>query len=229
MTDVSKPATAGEFQAAGVDPETAAWAAAAHEAQMGRGDALAPILRNAPSTQTVGDAASAQARLDALMKDRAAGTISDWEWRSKYEPEVLALRDKIVSGSGSDLAHLEQLYQPPRAPWDYKVPAALGEVTDEARAADSALVSLLHTERMPLDLGNALMADLARGRPVEHSAETISALRPWAEQMLRSARANPALRAVTEGASADQLLAIVSPETAVSLLPWLKHRSSRTL
>lgn len=225
--DTSKPATAAEFEAAGVDPGTAAWAAAAHEAQMGRGDALAPILRNEPSAPAAGDAASAQARLDEITKDRAAGRISDWEWRSKYEPEVLALRDKIVAGSNPGMAELEAIYQPPRAHYDYRIPAAAGTVTEEAQAADGALTQMLYAERMPLDIGNALLSDISRGRATEKKQETIEALRPWANQMLNTARANPRLAPFVQGASADALISMLSHETVVALTPWVRFRAAR--
>jgi hypothetical protein len=151
--DISKPATAAEFEAHGIDPAQAAQMAALHEATMGRGDALVPVLRSEPTSGATAQAESAQARLDQITSDRAAGKISDYEWRSKYEREVLTLRDQIVAGANHDLSHLEQVYQPPANAWDYRVPPANGQVTDEARAADSALTQMLHAERVPLAEG----------------------------------------------------------------------------
>jgi hypothetical protein len=227
MTDTTGPTTAALFESYGIDPATAAAVSAAHEAQMGRGDALAPVLRNEPAPQAAGDAAGAQTRLDTIMSDRAAGRISDWEWRSKFEPEVLALRDRIVGGMSPDMAHLEQVYAPPAHSYDYKIPPAASTPTDEAIAADRALVGLLHTERVPADLGNAVMLDLAAGRPSQKSTETVAALRPWAQQMLSAARADPKLAPVIQGFEPDHLIALFTPATAAALLPFVRFRAAR--
>lgn len=45
-----------------------------------------------------GGASEAQARMDQIMADRTLGKISDFQWRTSYEKEVLGLRDRIVAG-----------------------------------------------------------------------------------------------------------------------------------
>ena len=106
-TNTSPPVSAATFEAAGADPATAAQLFAQHEAMAGRGDASALLSTGAPPPQTAADAQSARTRLDQITSDRSAGKISDWEWRTKYEPEALKLRDQIVAGSNSDLAQLD--------------------------------------------------------------------------------------------------------------------------
>lgn len=47
------------------------------------------------------------------------------------------------------------------------------------------------------------MKDLNAARPSEKSAETISALLPWVEQMMRAAKVIPNLRPIVEGVPAE--------------------------
>lgn len=156
-----QPVSAAEFIAAGVSPEEANSLVAQHQAQTGRGDALALTARSAsvPPQQ----AADAQARLNQIQTDRAAGKISDWEWRSKYEPEALQLRDRIVGGMGSSqlTQELNVTMAPPASPNDYHFPSSIAPLNDEAIAADNELKAALHSEGLPRYIVESIGSALA--------------------------------------------------------------------
>jgi hypothetical protein len=86
---------------------------------------------------------------------------------------------------------------------------------------------MLHAERTPRELGEAIMKDLQAGRASPKSAEATEALRGWATSLLSAAAQNPALRPYAANATADQLLAVLSPETIIALTPWVKFRAAR--
>jgi hypothetical protein len=126
-------------------------------------------------------------------------------------------------------SELDATYAPPVNAYEYRIPQASGgELSDEAMAADRALVTVLHSERMPLHIGNAIMQDLARGRPSQVSAEEIAALTPWAQQMLTSAQGHAALREiVAAGATPEQWLSILSPETRIAVRGLVDYSARR--
>jgi hypothetical protein len=228
---LSEPISEQVFIDAGKTPEEARSLKRDFEIAAGRGARLPVELPTAnPPASATPASPEAQARLDRIMQDRSAGRISDWEWRSTYEKEVQGLMEQLAAGRerAADLAHLDSVYAPAKNAWDYRVPQlASGQITDEGRAADIALTRMLHAERAPVHLGDAIMRDLAAGRPTDKSAETTAALRPWIQSMLTSAQANPALRPFVEGASVDRLLAMLSPETVTALIPWTQFRAAR--
>jgi hypothetical protein len=205
MTDLTQPVTAADFVTAGASPEQAAILVEQHESLAGR---------RGPD---------ARAALQVAAQDHApppapvtASTVTQAEAVSALEAHEAA----ILQG------HMDKLYEPPPSARDYRIPPSFGgQPTDEALAADTALTDMLYAERTPRDLGEAIMKDIAARRPTEKSAEAAAALRPWLDQRLRKAQANPALRPYVEGASAEQLLAVLSPETVVALSPFVNHRA----
>lgn len=121
---------------------------------------------------------------------------------------------------------LDAAMAPPARAWDYSIPSAAGQPTDEAMAADRALVGLLHAERVPVHIGNAIMIDLQRGaglRQEPKSAADVAALSPWVNQILARAKADPALK--IGDATAEQLLSVLSRETVVALKGFVEYRA----
>src|SRR5580658_1680346 len=176
----SSPATAAEFESYGIDGATAARMAALHEAQMGRGDVLSvePLSAPAPAPAPMPtDPSAARAKLDQITADRAAGKISDYEWRTTYEPQIMALANNIAPNVRSQQAPvLDAAMAAPNSPWDYRFPQSLEPETDEALVADRALRAAFHAEGLPRhiveSIGSVLANAAARAQETAEEADT---------------------------------------------------------
>jgi hypothetical protein len=210
MVDLSQPASAAEFQAAGVDAATAANLAMQHNIMTGRAGTFEERVAVGEAVRNLAPVPSAPAPASTTPAQATAA--------------LAAHEEAQLQG------HLEQLYQGASSPLEYRIPVTAGELSDEALAADSALQQMLYTQRLPRDLGNAILQDVASGRPSPYakSAEASAALKPFLSQLLTAAQADAAIsKHLPPGLQAEHLLAALSPETAMALLPYVQHRAKR--
>lgn len=208
MTDLTQPASAAEFIAAGVDATTAANLAAQHNAAAGRGgfNAMAEAresFRNMPPPPTP---AAPPPTTNAQLVEAAA-----------------AHQDVQLQGS------IEATFAPPANAFDYRAPPPVSDATDEQYAADTALKTMLHVEGTPAYIGNAIMADLAANRMVEHNLQPgeRTLVLGQLSRMLDLARADPALKHYVADATPEGLMSNLSRETIIAFLPWAQHRTTR--
>jgi hypothetical protein len=126
-------------------------------------------------------------------------------------------------------AHFDDIFAPPASAHAYRIPNPVGEPSDEAMAGDRALTQVLHRAGLPTNLGNAILQDLANTRPPTwtHKPDTIAAIKPWFDQLFKQALQDPALRPIAQGLDPDRLLALLSLETAIALVPFVQHRARR--
>jgi hypothetical protein len=211
MPDLTMPAVAADYIAAGATPDQAAILAEQHEAYAGR---RGPDAR----------AAIAVGSRNESLPPNAAPHVSQVSQVSQVSPAEAALNADNHAQLQGELDHL---YQPPASPYDYRVPVGSGDRTDEAFAADKVFTTMLHTERVPRFLGEAIMQDIQAARPHEKTGAADPALRGWIDQMLKRAQADPALRPYVAGVSPDLLLQVLSPATVTSLTPFVHYRASR--
>lgn len=207
MVDLTQPASAAEFIAAGADPATAESLATQANLMAGR---VGTRDEQIAFRMSVRDPVPLQqpAPLPGVAPAAATASVE-------------------AHSQGQFDNHLAEVYAPPASALDYQIPAGTGELSDEAMAADRALVQTLYADRMPRTIGNAILKDLSLGRPTQKSAETTAALKGWVDQLLTRAQADPALKQYTTGMSAQLLLATLSPETVVALMPWVQFRAGK--
>jgi len=204
--DLTQPVTAETFTALGVAPQEASLLASQHNIKAGR---------------------------TGTAEDRAAlGSFDNLPPPPKPVPAPLPSPAETTAALQAGTAqqygdHLAEVYKAPTNAWDYRIPQAAGKITDEAAVADRALVSILHSDGTPLDIGNAVMRDLASGRQSPKSDEHRAALRPYVERILSAAAANPALAPYATPQAADLVLNMLSPETVAALLPYVQYRAKR--
>jgi hypothetical protein len=141
MVDLTQPASAVEFQAAGVDASTAAALAAQHNVMAGRGSfedrvTLAHSLENLPPQAKPAPHPPVSAvEATRLLADHNAAQLQ---------------------------GHMDKLFEPPASAADYKFPTR-GDLTDEQFAQDNAIKSAFHSEGWPDWLGNGIPKALSEG------------------------------------------------------------------
>ena len=210
----------------GVDPARAAVLAAQGEALSVRGGSA--LALSAPSKALEGGS-PADVRQRGAIASSALERAPDAAPPPPQSTVTQAQAQEALEAheAARSAAHFDQVFAPPESPAHYRIPASSGQPSDEALAADAALAQMLHAERTPRDLGEAIMQDIAAARFTQKSAEAGAALRPWVDRMLQTARANPALRPYLQDVSVEQFLAVLSPETVAALSPFVHHRASR--
>jgi hypothetical protein len=209
----------------GVDPAKAAVLGAQGEALGRRSGAPAPP--SAAALQALEGGSPADARQRGAIASSALERAPDPAPPPPRGTVTRAQAQEALEAHEAARAavHLDQVFA--ESPMHYRVPASSEQPSDEALAADAALTQMLHAERTPRDLGEAIMQDIAAARVTPKSAETLTAVRPWVDQMLRTARANPTLRPYVQDVSVERFLDVLSPETIVALSPFVKYRAGR--
>jgi hypothetical protein len=142
MADLTQPATAAEFQAAGADAATAAALATQHNIMAGRAGTpdqraeLAVGMRNqAPAAKPV----------------PAASTVTPAEATAALEAHTNAQLS----------AHLDEVFAAPAQASDYLFPYGHTDPTPEAFAFDNTIKADLHAANMPAFVVNSIAQSLA--------------------------------------------------------------------
>ncbi len=141
MTDLTQPASAAEFMAAGVDEATATSLAAQHNTAAGRNgfNVMAEAretFRNQPPPPTP---ATPLPTTNAQLAEATAA----------HENAQLA-------------GALDAVFAPPGQPYDYKFPESVEPPTDESMARDIAIKEALHRERLPGWAVTSILSNLAQ-------------------------------------------------------------------
>jgi hypothetical protein len=130
MTDLSQPASAAEFERAGVDAATAAALAMQHNIMAGRGGAANERVALQVSTRNQPPPAKPAA---------PAPSVTPAEATAALEAHTQAQLS----------AHLEDVFAPPALATDYRFPEGATAPTDEQSASVMALRTALHSEGIP--------------------------------------------------------------------------------
>jgi hypothetical protein len=129
MVDISQPASATEFIAAGASPSEAAILAEQHETLAGR------------------RGAGAQVALSIAGRNQPPPPAPEPSTSHVTQAEATAALDahtEIQLG-----AHLDRAFAPPVSAADYVFPASPTQLSDEEFGAEQSLKSALHAEAMP--------------------------------------------------------------------------------
>lgn len=223
MPDLTQPATAAEFQAAGADAATAASLAMQHNMMTGRAGTpdqrieLAVGMRNQPPAAKLAPPASTVTPAQATA--------------------ALAAHNEV------QLSHeLDAVMAPPAAPGDYLFPHSLEPENEAAFAADNELRAALHSEGLPRHIVESIGSSLAQAastRINEDQAQarigsTRATLERWygkdTDANLAHADALFERLRAKGGATADFVEAVAPHLDALSLdalIQFAKHKAGR--
>jgi hypothetical protein len=233
MTDLSQPATAAEFVAAGASAADAAILAEQHNAMAGHRGADARAALSVAARDVPPPAA----------RPPAASPVTQAQAVNALEAHEAAQLN----------AEMGKMFAPPAAPSDYRFPPSPRDPTDAEFAQDGAIKAAFYSEGMPRWLGEGIVKSLVEGEhalsrmtPEQAStrvASTVASLqRIWGREydsnlaivdnlLEQMSRRNPGLgidgTVRLDNGHDVPLLSLLDPLTVNSLLEFAKHRAGR--
>jgi hypothetical protein len=235
MVDMTQPASAAEFTAAGATPEQAATLAEQHNVMAGRRGFDAKAAMSIAARDTPPPSAPAP----------AASPVTPVQAQSALEAHENA---QLAS-------ELDKAFMPPASPSDYRFPPGRTDPTDEEFAQDNAIKEAFFREGLPRFLGENIAKSLVEGvnalermtpeQAQQRVASTVESLkRMWGgereyesnlaivDRLLDGMAARHPALGVAETVRLDDgrdvpVLELLDPFIVNSLLEFAKHRGRR--